>query len=72
MGIDTANLTDRTGEPLKEGEGLWFYTSATAQMVDKAPEGQDVMVEGCKDALLVMIDSVPYGEGYTKPEYLNW
>lgn len=72
MGYDVASLTDRDGNALAEGEGLWFYTSPTAQMVDKAPEDQELMAEGCKDALLVMIESEPYGEGYTKPEYLNW
>ena len=72
MGYDVAALTDKEGATLGDGEGLWFYTSSTAQMVDKAPEGQEIMVEGCKDALLVMIGSEPYGEGYTKPEYLNW
>ena len=72
MGYDVAALTDKEGVALDKDEGLWFYTSSTAQMVDKAPEGQEIMVEGCKDALLVMIGSEPYGEGYTKPEYLNW
>ena len=72
MGYDVAAITDKEGNPLAEGEGLWFYTSSTAQMVDKAPENQDIMAEGCKDALLVMIQSEPYGEGYTKSEYLNW
>ena len=67
-----ALLVDNAGEGLKEGEGLWFYTSATAQMVDRAPEDQSTMVQGCKDALLVMIDSEPSGAGYTKAEYLNW
>ena len=72
MGLDLEKLTDRGGQPLAEGEGLWFYTSSTAQMVDKAPEGQELLCQGVRDALLVMIDSVPYGAGYTKPEYLNW
>ena len=72
MGLDVANLKDSTGAGLAEGEGLWFYTSATAQMVDKAPENQTLMAEGCRDALLVMIDSEPSGAGYTKPDYLNW
>ena len=72
MGLDVANLKDANGEGLAEGEGLWFYTSATAQMVDKAPEDQDILVQGCKDALLEMIASEPNGTGYTKPEYLNW
>lgn len=72
MGLDVANLKDANGEGLAEGEGLWFYTSATAQMVDQAPEDQDILVQGCKDALLQMIASEPNGAGYTKPEYLNW
>ena len=72
MGLDVANLKDANGEGLAEGEGLWFYTGSTAQMVDRAPEDQQTMVEGCREALLVMIASEPYGDGYTKPEYLNW
>ena len=72
MGLDAAAITDSAGNSLQEGEGLWFYTSSSAQMVDKAPEDQQTMVEGCRDALLVMINSEPNGEGYTKPEYLNW
>ena len=72
MGYDVAAITDKNGEPLAEGEGLWFYTSSTAQMVDKAPEARTSWPRGCKDALLVMIASEPYGEGYTKPGYLNW
>lgn len=72
MGLDLARLTDGKGVPLAEDEGLWFYTSSTAQMVDKAPDGQELLCEGTRDALLVMVDSVPHGAGYTKPEYLNW
>ena len=72
MGLDPATITDSQGNGLAEGEGLWFYTSSTAQMVDKAPEDQATMVQGCRDALLVMINSEPYGDGYTKPAYLNW
>ena len=72
MSLDPAAITDSQGNGLAEGEGLWFYTSSTAQMVDKAPEDQATMVQGCRDALLVMINSEPYGDGYTKPEYLNW
>ena len=41
-------------------------------MVDRAPEDQSTMVQGCRDALLTMIDSEPSGAGYTRPEYLNW
>ena len=72
MGMDLQTLTDRKGQPLRYGEGLWFYTSARAQTVNTAPQDQQLMAEGCKDALLVMIDSEPNGQGYTKPEYLNW
>ena len=72
MGLDPAAITDSQGNGLAEGEGLWFYTGSTAQMVDKAPEDQATMVQGCRDALLVMIASEPYGDGYTKPAYLNW
>ena len=72
LGLDVAALKDSEGEGLGEDEGLWFYTGATAQMVDKAPEDQSIMVQGCRDALLVMIASEPNGAGYTKPEYLNW
>lgn len=72
MGLDPETITDSQGNGLAEGEGLWFYTSSTAQMVDKAPEDQATMVQGCRDALLVMINSEPYGDGYTKPAYLNW
>lgn len=72
MGLDAAAITDASGNGLAEGEGLWFYTGSSAQMVDKAPDDQKTMVEGCRDALLVMINSEPNGAGYTKPEYLNW
>ena len=72
MGLDLATLVDANGEGLAEGEGLWFYTNATAEMVNKAPAEQSLMVEGCRDSLLVMIESEPYGAGYTKPMYLNW
>lgn len=72
MGLDLQTLIDRKGQPLRYGEGLWFYTSARAQTVNTAPQDQQLMAEGCKDALLVMIDSEPNGQGYTKPEYLNW
>ncbi len=72
MGLDLQTLTDRKGQPPRYGDGLWFYTSARAQTVNTAPQDQQLMAEGCKDALLVMIDSEPNGQGYTKPEYLNW
>lgn len=72
LGLNVASLIGWDGAPLAEDEGLWFYTGARAQMVDRAPADQAVMVEGCKDALLVMIDSEPNGQGYTKPAYLDW
>ena len=72
LGLNVASLMDESGEGLQAGEGLWFYTSAAAQMVDRAPEDQSTMVQGCRDALLTMIDSEPSGAGYTRPEYLNW
>ncbi len=72
MGLDVASLKDSDGVPLAENEGLWFYTSPVAQMVDKAPADQQTLVEGCRDALLVMINSEPHGKGYAKPAYLDW
>ena len=63
LGLDVTSLMDGAGEGLKEGEGLWFYTGAAAQMVDRAPEDQGTMVQGCRDALLVMIDSELQGAG---------
>ena len=43
--------------PWKTSEGLLFKTSATAQMVDKAPEGQDVMVDGVMKGLMKMFEN---------------
>ncbi len=57
---------------LAENEGLWFVNTATAQMSGKAPEDQETMLKGCKDAILIMIESEPYGEGYKLPEYIKW
>jgi len=65
MGLKVDSILDA------EAEGLWFYTDSTAQMVDKAPENQELMVQGCKDALNVMLRSEPYGEGKTVPWYLQ-
>jgi len=65
MGLDTASLG------IAEDEGVWFYTASSEQMVDKAPEGQDIMVQGCRDALLVMMEAEPFGEGWTVPYYLQ-
>ncbi len=72
LGLDPATLTDASGMPLAEGEGLWFYTSSVAQMVDKAPEDQLTMAQGTRDSLLVMIESEPNGDGSSVPEYIKW
>ncbi len=72
MDLDPSTLRSQDGQPLAENEGLWFYTSSRAKTVAGAPEDQQLMAEGCKDALLVMIESEPNGQGYTKPDYLNW
>lgn len=69
MGLDPSTLTDEDGKPLGANEGLWFYTNSTAQMADKAPEDQDVMVRGCRDAILTMIHSEPSGDGPQVPNY---
>lgn len=71
LGLDVAKLKDQAGKPLAENEGLWFYTSSTAQMVNKAPEDQDIMVKGAKDAILTMIESEPNGAGYKMPFFLK-
>lgn len=41
----------------RANEGLLFKTSSTAQMVDKAPEGQDVMVDGVMKGILKMFEN---------------
>ena len=38
-------------------------------MVNDAPEEQDVMVRGCRDAILTMIHSEPNGTGYQNPGF---
>lgn len=65
MGLDLAALG-------VTADGVWFYTAPTDQMTDKAPTDQDVMVEGCRDALLKMIEAEPFGEGWTVPYYLGY
>ena len=40
-------------------------------MVDKAPENQDIMVKGARDAILTMIESEPHGDGYQRPYYVK-
>ena len=54
-GDDFISITDEDGNKLAANEGLWFYTSSSNQMVNDAPEEQDVMVRGCRDAILTMI-----------------
>lgn len=71
MGLDPAALVGEDGSPLAADEGLWFYTSPTNQMVDKTPEEQDVMVKGVLEGVLVMIESEPYGEGYSRPFFVK-
>lgn len=65
MGLDLS-LFD-----LGDAEGVWFYTASTDQMVDKAPQDQSIMVQGCKDAVLTMMESEPFGDGWTVPYYLQ-
>lgn len=69
LNLDPDAITDSQGNPLAADEGLWFYTSSREQMVDKAPENQDILVEGCRDAILVMIESEPSGSGPQVPLY---
>ena len=69
LGLDPAAITDANGVGLAEGEGLWFYTSSTAQMVDKAPDDQQTLVEGFLECALVMIHSEPNGDGPVAPRY---
>lgn len=70
MGLDPAALTNSNGDKLAEDEGLWFYTSARNQMVDKCVERQDEMCVGIKDAIVEMIKSEPTGEGFKRPAWL--
>ena len=41
-------------------------------MVNDAPEEQDVMVRGCRDAILTMIHSEPNGAGYQNPGFYTY
>nr|WP_302595527.1 M14 family zinc carboxypeptidase [uncultured Cellulosilyticum sp.] len=65
LGLDPSKLvvTDTVTKEqrnLAEDEGLWFYTPMDSQRGGTwAPEDQDMMVEGAKDAVLEMI----YSEG---------
>ena len=69
LGLDPDAITDKDGVGLATDEGLWFYTSPTNQMVSRAPEEQDVMVRGCRDAILTMLESEPSGAGYQNPGF---
>lgn len=71
MGLNPDKITDAKGEKLKADEGLWFYTSSTNQMVDKAPEDQATMVKGALNSILVMIKSEPNGDGAQVPHYVK-
>ncbi len=57
---------------LAAAEGLWFCNTTKAQTSGVAPEDQDIMVKGAKDAILVMIENEPYGAGYQRPAYATW
>lgn len=67
--LDPAALTDSDGKPLAADEGLWFYTSSADQMVNRAPDEQDIMVKGFLDCALTMIHSEPNGDGPVVPNY---
>ena len=69
LGLDPDAITDKDGAGLAADEGLWFYTSSTNQMVNSTPEEQDVMVRGCRDAILTMLESEPSGDGYQAPGF---
>lgn len=69
LGLDPAAITGVDGSKLSENEGLWFFTNSEDQMVNDAPEEQDVMVRGCRDAILTMIHSEPNGTGYQNPGF---
>lgn len=68
--LDPEKITDADGKPLAANEGLWFYTSSY-NLCDDAPEDQDIMVKGARDAILVMIESEPHGEGWSLPDYMK-
>ncbi len=56
---------------LSEGMSLYFATGETAQMSGVCPTDMQLMVEGAKDAILTMIESEPYGDGWACPWYLR-
>jgi len=63
-GVDPAKLkvmdsTTKQYRSWADTEGLQFVTSSSAQMVDKAPADQDIMVKGVAKGLITMIKSEP-------------
>lgn len=56
---------------IKEGMSLYFQTTERAQMSGYCPTNMNLMVEGAKDAVMVMIEAEPYGDGYSCPDYLK-
>lgn len=53
-------------------ENVWFKNTGRAQMVGIAPPDMDLMCEGTKDAIVVMIQSEPFGNGPKVPDYLEY
>lgn len=53
-------------------ENVWFKNTGRAKMVGIAPPEQGKMCEGTKDAVIVMIQSEPYGDGPSVPNYLKY
>lgn len=57
---------------LEPGKSLYFNTTQTAQMSGICPTNMDLMVEAAKEAILVMIEAEPYGDGFQCPGYLRY
>lgn len=72
LGLDPTTLVSAwDGSHLAANEGLWFHTTTSAQCVREAPEEQDIMVKAAKDAILIMIENEPHGEGYQRPFFVK-
>ena len=72
LGLDPTTLVSAwDGSHLAANEGLWFHTTTRAQFVREAPEEQDIMVKAAKDAILIMIENEPHGEGYQRPFFVK-
>ena len=66
MGLDTASLG------LTDTQGVWFYTTSSDQNGRQSPRRtKTLMAEGCRDALLTMIESEPFGQGKIVPPYMQ-